>query len=467
MPFDDIADYTKMVLSYLREDKLISPLPKGFHCIPLMTNKTKLVCEVIQENWKTLTFERKLEIVRAVDNAIIECKQKHNERIMELKKALVGENAVNWKDFLLGVSHEKLQDRRYDAITFDADASREYRAQFKPVSQQNTYSIIGSCFKTNIQRHLKNNTGEGHCLDALYVSRTANDHSYTFAIGDGSDGHTGDSNQDKTIARAGHFACKHAARLLNTLPTPNLFDTQYKIMVRSIEQEVRAKAKLEGTTLLTGRAFPWQGRYRCVGFNIGDSMCIGYDPKTNECFPVAPARVISEGTAIFPTVYKEFEIHPFDIILPADTILLMISDGVYDHLPCIQALKKYPNEKEYRETLIDANFIISVFKLLPPDSKPEAYAETLRQAVMDTMEQLRREKMVESEKNRAKYDEAVQQEKIIDPSNKEEQRLARGKIDALGEKIGIQIGDDMAICVISLPPLPRVEQNNNLRSSPH
>jgi hypothetical protein len=467
MPFTEIADYTAMALSYLRDDTIISPLPKGHSCIPLITNKTKLVCQAIQDDWKSVTIERKLEIVRAVDNAIKESKQKYQKKVLDLKIALLGENKGNWKDALLGVQHEILQDKKFVEIAFDADASHEYRTVCKTEAKNNTYSIIGSCFKTNATGHLSNNKGQGHCLDALFVARTLTQPSFTFALGDGCGGHSGDSHQDKMIARAGHFACKHAVRLLNMLPAPEAFISHYKFMLRSIDQEVRVKAKLEGTTLIAGRAFTVKEGYRCVGFNIGDSMCIGYGPKSKQCFAIAPARVISEGTAIFPTVYKEFEVHPFDVALPFDTIFILISDGIYDHLPCIQQSKKYPNDKDYRETLMDANFIVDIFKSIPADSKPEAYAEKLREVVFERMEKLRREKISLSESSKAEHLKAIDHEKTIDREKKDELQTARRKIDELGAQIGIQIGDDMAICVVSLPQLPQTEAKNSLSRLGH
>jgi hypothetical protein len=454
MPFDDINDYYKMVLSYLHDASTIKPLPKGHSCYPLITDKTKLIRKAIKDSWKTLPIERKVEIINIIDKAIWESKKQYANKVNELKKSLGKGN--NWKDALLAVDCEKLQDRKFALISYDADASKSYKSTFENALCQNTFSIIGSCFKTNVQRHLANNQGKGHCLDALYVTRSKENHSMTFALGDGAGGHFGDDVQDKSIARAAHFATKAAVRFLNTITTPEGFMQNYKWFVKAIAQEVQTKVKHEGTTLVVGRTFFTQNQYRCVGFTIGDSLCFAWDPIAKQCISVAPAHVISQGSAAFPTIYKDHEVHIFDVILPPGCILFAISDGIYDHLPCIQQAKKYPDDIDFTETMLDGNFITQLFHEVPVDAQPAIYADALNKSVMEKMEQLRLQKVAAStnaqQRRQAVEAELKRQEETVDRDNKEDLRRIHKPLDDLMADLDIQIGDDMAISAIALIP---------------
>lgn len=273
-----------------------------------------------------------------------------------------GWKGAGWKDAILKVSKHRLESHFFRQVNYPNSA--EYPLVTRDPGRfiaLNSSSVLGCCayvgssFTTN-RPHLIKATAS-HVLDAFDCAVTFDSKrrpsGLVIALGDGCGGHFGEEKQDQSIARAAYFSCKHTTRVLAMYDSPEQILREHVEIAATIATQVRQKVWGENTTLVCGKCFATPSEYRMVGFNIGDSMIVAWDPEAKSIINVAPAHVTESGTAEFPEPYQSFEIHPFDVNLPPQAIIIAMSDGVYDYLPQVVTESSYPNKLSYREVALD------------------------------------------------------------------------------------------------------------------
>lgn len=307
---------------------------------------------------------------------------------------------LGWKSQLLSVDYT-IEHREYNQqLDFDNSASTDVcynKERFRQYNSKNNVSVVvGSSFVTN-QAQLHAN--QSHVLDAFYCV-TASNNRTIFAIGDGLGGHVIDAYQDKMIARAAHFATKHAVRLFASYKCPNTLKTDIPKLLHDLEKEVESKSS-ESTTLLCCQTFYDEvtGNYRIVGFNLGDNALITWHPAHKQVKTIAKLWRSLHGTAQFPISYKPFEIQIIDEVLPVGTIIFPLTDGLVDNMPVLKATKVFPNDLQYDEISLDGSVIGATLSTLPATSELEKYIESL---LKDTLQNLNIQKC-----------EAIQQQKPV------------------------------------------------------
>ena len=230
MPFQNLKDYGRLVSSYLNGELWLKPLPEGFSNLTL-DSKITIVHKIISKDLSLFDLVKKLAVIRSIDEILVQAKLKYDEainnKINELKYIIcLNGHYDNWKDALFGIKSSRLQKNYFSEIQPDIDAVNPLclnELQFKQKLSANSYSVIGSSFKTNKLSILGDSKEQHakpkimHCLDALYLTENHDSHNnicgFTLALGDGAGGHFGDAEQDKQIARAAYFGSKHAVRL--------------------------------------------------------------------------------------------------------------------------------------------------------------------------------------------------------------------------------------------------------------
>lgn len=296
----------------------------------------------------------------------------------------------NWKDNILGVEKKNVLDIHNYFLSYNN--SLEYPIffdnRFSLFKEKDTFAIIGSTFATNKSYRL--DSKGHHILDSIYSSicfRSNKFNGYALALGDGAGGHFGEEKQDATIARASHFATKASVRLLSAYLDPDLLAKDLLDVVNLVAEEISQKAFFEGSTLVACRLFLQEDNFRLIGFNIGDSLLLGFNPINKTTYNLLPSNVTEAGTAIIPTAYKSFEIHTIDCILPFDTILFLLSDGVHDELKYEEEKKIYPNKLEYKTHKILS--LESLLKEIPINAPVEAYVKKIVDSAITSINQKR------------------------------------------------------------------------------
>lgn len=329
-------------------------------------------------------------------NCILECVnksiyQEDKQRYSALKNAITFsfESTQNWKDCLLGITLVDKQKGCYVEIkpNYDSDNTITFNPlRFKEIfsDTQSAFAITGSSFTTNspaiLQRTAATEDKKSHVLDGYFSAFIINNKAksadeYVIAVGDGCGGHFGDSAQDKAIARASYFACKHVSRLMALYDDADTLSTLLPEIVKQTGAEVKRKLPRfiqENTTLAAARVYNHtnffsaitDNKKRVIGFSVGDSMIIAWNPKTNELVNLAPARQLNGATAQVPAPYKDHELICFDTVLDEDFVLIPMTDGVHDFLPNLTKTGTYPDGAPFTEVRLDekkmANYLSSL-----------------------------------------------------------------------------------------------------------
>lgn len=257
----------------------------------------------------------------------------------------------NWKMALLQLQDREIIRIHAPLIAYNNSHQEPIKAnRFSIQKAAQAASLSGSTFFTNKQEYL--NT-EGHSLlDAAYAiscfSQQGGFQGFSLALGDGSGGHFGDPFQDKRIAAVTYTSSKWAARFLGAYTDPNQLKETLSTLLSPLKQKVAAKETSENSTLIACRLFPEKNGFRCIGFNIGDSLAFSWDPQTQTGDSLLPSKASEAGTALFPEPYRSFEITTIDTLLPAGSYIFLLSDGIHDFLPYEEEESCYPNGLSYR-----------------------------------------------------------------------------------------------------------------------
>jgi Protein phosphatase 2C len=366
-----------------------------FAPIDLLTPRNKLLKgtaeKLITEMRGTEENDKKHAAILIIDEWFQREKEKAdigvNTLIEQLKEAIIKEcnsnssantnRYNNWKDALLGTKYQPISRRFLQEKNIypdiQASISLSDKQRFNSFRKSNVYTITGSSFATNNPNVLNASPdkAEGPVLDGSYTASTWS--GWVMAVADGcGHGHTKEKNED--IGRTAYFACKSACRLMAGYSSAaqlnqDLFQLKKRLSAellvkvrahrnKSLQPQQGREEPLDRTTLACGRAFRNKdGTFRFVGFNIGDTMLIAYDPYTKSFQTIAKARqlqMIGGGSpAALPDFCKDEQMVNFDKTLPQGTIILGLTDGVWDYLPLLQNSEEDRNEFLRIDTEID------------------------------------------------------------------------------------------------------------------
>lgn len=366
---------------------------KGFSIAKLF-QKQKPLADLVDQCLSSAAAEIPLKRWAIVQDFSTEFSQQvaDLDKVKSLKRGLCekGKNS-NWKGALLGAAPAPLVDIHTLFLQYPNSLNLPIgtRDRTKLFSYGDIQAVCGSTFATNIPERI-DEKGH-HILDGVCSYLCKNNqglfNGYALAIGDGAGGHFGDNLQDKMIGRAAHFAARGASRLLSAYHDPDKLLEDLSKIIEVLKKEILLKAKGESTTLACCRAFPVEGGFRVVGFNLGDNMVVAWNPLTKTATHLLPSRCSEAGTALFPEGFRAFEVQIVDTILPNGCLLYLMTDGVHDTLPFIEEERVYPNQLTYRvRTLKNLESILGDF---PETTSGEIFMQAICQESFAGAERLR------------------------------------------------------------------------------
>lgn len=514
MNFATIEDIGLAVGSFLRGEYPIAPVVNSWKSRLNVREPAKLnfLKEAILEFWDQYTIPEKIKIIGIIADAIhseerhVGADPKIKQRIVLFKATFASAAIPNWKDALLGLRLQPVFSKADKTMKYYIPISSELSAdapirlnspRFRNLTKTEStdagsYAIIGSTFTTNRASILADNPGGAdrlsgsHILDASYCAYTLDAdgevNGAVVAVADGCGGHFGNAQQDLMIAKTAYVASRHAVRLMAAYDTPESLIRDTSILIDSIRNEIARKyyrnpdgvaVYQEGTTLACGRGFKVDTGYRFVGLAIGDSMIGAWHPEKKIWQTLAPGRVkiFRQGqtaTAIFPTAYHLEEIHPIDVMLAPGTVLIPLTDGVYDYLPCKRVRKVYADGSDYQETVLNDK---AMQKLLTDKDAllPQDVITKIAEYVVEKIDMQRKEALIKAkiaEKTLASLVKNQEKQEHANKNNtKKEQSVENDQLQQLDADRLIQLGDDFTLFGVRLAKKELHAMNSSSSSS--
>ena len=275
-------------------------------------------------------------------------------RVDALKNAIAGDKA-SWKQALLGIRQVELVKSSGAEHVFSRDVMND-ESTVAPANRVGIKALeskadgvsaavaAGSTFVTNKMPIIKSTLDDDGdpkphvTLDAAYS--TVTEDGFTVAIADGCGGHF-DNTEDSAIRRAAKFNVKNASRLIGTCRAADLANKDFRsAFFDTIARETMAKNPRHGSaatsTLIVARGVNQaDGSVQLYGVGVGDCSLVGYNPKTGEVYNFIAACQKGWGTASVPGARTRVEEQYFSVNIPADTIILPLTDGVTDELESV------------------------------------------------------------------------------------------------------------------------------------
>ncbi|MDF1655054.1 MAG: hypothetical protein P1U34_08080 [Coxiellaceae bacterium] len=272
-------------------------------------------------------------------------------RVDALKAAIAGDHK-SWKQVLLAINQVELVKASGTQHTFSRDVMSDdaaimpskrvdIRAYESKIYSASAAVAAGSSFVTNKMDIIRGTLGQDGelvphvSLDAAY-SAVSKD-GFVVAIADGCGGHF-DKIEDSAIRRAAKFNVKSACRLIETCSAEELSDESFRhIFFDRIAQETIAKnprhRDAANSTLIVARGVTQpDGSVQLYGIGVGDCSLVGYNARTGEVYNFLSACQQGWGTASVPGARSLVEERFFSVNIPADTIILPLTDGITDDL---------------------------------------------------------------------------------------------------------------------------------------
>lgn len=391
-------------------------------------NSLQSVAESLVEFFRRQSDATQQILIFSSLSRLLQCNNDNiDARRKALKVTLSRQQAQPWKDSVFNVKTKNIFNIYSTSLQYDNDANIEVCYNENRFTQQISsdglhVAILGSNFVTTIPA--KHHAEPSQVLDSLYAAykvKANNLADVIIALGDGCGGHyrvneqyfanprlteeeratlVATTNkdfriQDHNIARASHFATKHATRLFSLYKEPDDLLASIPEVINDVEREIKQKAGTEATTLVCARAFQLCNGYRVVGFNIGDSMLAAWVPSELRFINLAPSIVSipfesQETTAQIPEQYKPFEVHVIDQIVPSGAILIALSDGFINYMPQVVQNKVYPNDMPYKEVTLDENIMREILATeLPKEASANDYMTYLTRYVINKTNETR------------------------------------------------------------------------------
>ncbi len=329
------------------------------------------------------------------DNAMPEYENK--TRVDLLKRFLAGER-THWKQNLLNIEHVELLKSSGAKKQFSRDVMDERSilipanrlSSHAPPAESKTYiphasMAVGSTFVTNKAEIIEDTLGEGGdllphvSLDAAYSATTPD--GFVVAIADGCGGHH-DEVEDSAIRRAAKFNTKAAARYLTTYTAEELADADRRTrFFDRVALETQRKnphhAIAASATLIAARGVSvGDGMIQFFGVGVGDCALVGYNPRTQEVFHFFDGCQNAWGTASVPGARTKPEERYFCQNIPADTIILPLTDGVTDGLEC-----DVVEEGDLRLARVNSDRLRDILVPLGPDATASQCLASITDAI--------------------------------------------------------------------------------------
>jgi hypothetical protein len=421
------------ILDELQLKQLVTALLNNEQNLPYLSqsksyfgifHKTDPVVQVVKEIEKSLkdkTAIEKSQIITQLSNIISErITANRSEQQLHIAKRLKESlGGKGWKAKLLGLKHEKFVNEHYlevklesspDVLLRITDTKRFHAYPKESMNQDNYFVLMGSTFfnsKLEEKKSEKVTTQTSHIMDAVYGAYSIykqNRPQLAIAIADGCGGHMGDQRQDRVISRVAYFAAKSAVRLMLTFDDADLLLKNKQQLFEKISKEISHKLDgyYEGTTLIAVKTFTDAKGIRLIAFGVGDCLLVSWNPGQQILKTLLPAQQSMLGQmaspAMLPTGYKPEEIQAVDTIVSPGTILLPMSDGLFEDLPCQERIiTSTSNAKVFREIHLDSDKLIPLLAKLPLNTSVRQILATLTEFAIDNANSIIKEKFRKAE----------------------------------------------------------------------
>ncbi|MBX9586518.1 MAG: hypothetical protein K2X50_04595 [Gammaproteobacteria bacterium] len=389
------------------------------------------------------------------------------------------ENAnSNWKDIIYGGSTSKALSAHATElqVNFNSEtpidkSSRQKESSinggdFTDPDSNIVAATTGTTFFTNSlqvlarseKSALDSNLSVTHVMDSCLVAHRSYQYNATrkinLAMADGLGGHTGDKAKDTRVSRASYFGCKHAIRLCSTYYDPDALKANLKTIIQNVGAEILIKnnGSRESTSLTCANVFPISGgwsqplKQRVIGANIGGSMLVAWNPKTQTITTLLPGRQLVQNAAqgpVLPSNYTvETDLDIVDVTLDQGTVLIPFTKGMLGSFNTITK-QETKNDKNYNMVEINPEWIVPILRTLNPNASAKTIVNTLMQHVMDQAEKDRSALVQQSETAKAVLAELMETQK----TDRDDLNV---KISELEAKTQINYGDDITVMAVRL-----------------
>ena len=211
-------------------------------------------------------------------------------------------------------------------------------------------AFVGTSFFTRDAKY-EAKKKEAHLSDDAGIAAVNNDGTVvSMAIGDGKSMHNQtDIDPKYGYSRIAYFGSKKALEKASHHKFEKLNNDNLLQIVEEVSEEVKAKASVTQKNSYEARetkSLPptasiafcqskiTNGKLQVKGASVGDCMIAAYSPSKNEWFTIAPAHYDTNAPIPFtnPNIDKK-RIITFDKALPQDSIILNMTNGVFEGLP--------------------------------------------------------------------------------------------------------------------------------------
>lgn len=409
-------------------------------------------------------------------------KQHLEEKYRDEKKHWVNipENEkLNWKDLLYGAKHIKLvssHTKMDPSVKLEVNFSAE--SQIDAITRQKELTITasergrapdvaattGTTFFTNSQAVLARsekveadpNLSVTHVMDSCIAAhiKDSYDSSRSYlAMADGLGGHTGDKAEDTRISRASYFGCKHAIRLCSQYIDADSLKVNLGTIMQEVGQEILRKnnGSRESTSLTCATVFqsteyaPQRNRnytsvttLRVIGANIGDSMLVAWNPRTQTVTTLLPGRHlvqnIGTGPAQLPANFDlNSDLDIVDATLDEDTVLIPFTDGMLGEFNTATR-QETKNGKDYKVFAIDPKWMLPILQALKPNASSKEIVAALMENIMTHAETDRIRLNAQANIATAEVERTTETQKVMREQIRFQKSLLSGTIQSFWEQ---------------------------------
>jgi hypothetical protein len=320
--------------------------------------RLQLVQESINSAWQQTRDLREDEamakqkaIIQGCNQALTKYKQTTNTAIKHRRQLF--KNAFNFLYMEHGIYEElalyvgkKATQIDYTINAQLVELTNNDRLHTQLGRSQQSYGLIGDLFCTNSPDILKKRGDHltTQVLDAFYAVY-AEDGGVIACVADGVGGHQFEE-EDAMIAKVSKQGVKRTVQLFSDFLSPEALLQGLPLVADQLSEELKiaqGQESYQSTILLGVRAYPdpYTNTVRCVGINTGDCMLASWDPQTQQIQTISPAvgtftdaenKKVTPGS--LPYNYHPKYIRIIDVVLPMHVQLCLMTDGLYNGLPC-------------------------------------------------------------------------------------------------------------------------------------
>jgi hypothetical protein len=304
------------------------------------------------------------------------------------------------------------------------DLTIENANRFKLFTEpdHNYAGMLGDTYKTTNPRRLMTAYQNGdyengelkpaHVLDAIYACRLNDDKGSVIVVADGCAGHHDDELQDEAIAYLAGYAAKRTGQAMRQFASNNEAYIHLTMVIKTVIDYMQTgfRQKKEGkfapfisekTTLACARVeLHDDDNIDITGFNIGDTMIVGWNPKTHQFVTLSPARTIVDGRmkypACIPNELHEGEMQVFQTKLSKDLIIFGLTDFVISHLPTNEPKNQIYGQRVYEDVELNPEKMAAILKDIDPSEPVETFINAIVSACIESSKQAITDKFANS-----------------------------------------------------------------------